>query len=113
MSRFRLGEFSQRNPYLKAHIELIPEIVEDDLEVEALARNARDQFEHIAEMIPSIPRELVSSVVGLEDPLQTIYTIANFQRMDLADAQILLEIDLVSEKLRKLAGILAREVEVL
>ena len=113
MSRFRLSEFTQRNPYLKAHIELIPEIMEDDLELEALARNARDQFEHIAEMIPSIPRELVSSVVGLEDPLQTIYTIANFQRMDLSDAQALLEIDPVSEKLRKLAGILAREVEVL
>jgi len=113
MSRFRLSEFTQRNPYLKANIELIPEIVEDDLELEALARNARDQFEHIAEMIPSIPRELVSSVVGLEDPLQTIYTIANFQRMDLSDAQALLEIDPVSEKLRKLAGILAREVEVL
>jgi ATP-dependent Lon protease len=113
MSRFRLGEFTQRNPYLKAHIELNPEIMEDDLEIVALARNARDQFEHIAEMIPSIPRELVSSVVGLEDPLQTIYTIANFQRMDLSDAQTLLEIDPVSEKLRKLAGILAREVEVL
>lgn len=113
LARFRLGEFIQHNPYLKANIELIPEVMEEDLELEALARNARDQFEHIAEMIPSIPRELVTSVVGLEDPLQTVYTIANFQRMDLSDAQALLEINPVSEKLRKLAGILAREVEVL
>ena len=94
MSRFRLGEFVQNEPYLKAQIELIPEVVEEGLELEALARNARDQFEHIADMIPSIPRELVASVLGLEDPLETVYTIANFQRMDLNDAQELLEIEL-------------------
>jgi ATP-dependent Lon protease len=113
LSRFRLEEFLQQNPYLKARIELIPETVVDNLEVEALARNAREQFEQIAEMIPSIPRELVASVVSLEDPLQTVYTIANFQRMDLKDAQALLELDSAAEKLRKLVAVLAREVEVL
>lgn len=113
LTRFRLGEFVQLDPYLKAHIELIPETVEDDLQIEALARNAREQFGKIAEMIPSIPRELVSSVMELENPLQTVYTIANFQRMDLMAAQALLETDSVSEKLRRLAAILAREVEVL
>jgi ATP-dependent Lon protease len=113
LARFRLGEFIQLDPYLKAQIELLPEIVADDLQVEALARNARDQFERIAEMIPSIPRELVASVTALEDPLQTVYTIANFQRMDLKDAQALLELDPVLEKLRKLVTILTREVEML
>lgn len=113
LARFRLGEFVQLDPYLKANIELFPEIMEDDLEVEALARNARDQFEHIAEMIPSIPRELVTSVIGLEDPLQTIYTIANFQRMDPEDAQELLELDPILEKLKKLVTLLTREVEML
>jgi ATP-dependent Lon protease len=113
IARFRLGGFETLEPYLQASIELIPETVESGLEIEALARNAREQFEQIAEMVPSIPRELVSSILSLEEPLQTVYTIANFQRMDLADAQDLLEIDSVSEKLRKLVAILAREVEVL
>src|SRR5512133_2704003 len=74
LARFRLGEFEQTEPYLKAQIELIPETVEEGLELVALARSARTQFEHIAEMVPSIPRELVASVLALEDPLQTIYT---------------------------------------
>ena len=113
IARFHLKEFVHLDPYLKANIELFPEVMGDDLEVEALARNARDQFEHIAEMIPSIPRELVASVVGLEDPLQTIYTIANFQRMDLDDAQNLLALDPVLEKLKKLVTILTHEVEML
>jgi ATP-dependent Lon protease len=113
LARFRAVEFTQSEPYLRARIEPIPEQVESGLEVEALARNVRDQFEHIAEMIPSIPRELVSSVAAIQDPLQTVYTIANFQRMELADAQFILELDSTDKKLRKLVSILTRETEVL
>lgn len=113
LARFRVTEYVQLEPYLKAHIELIPEKVEEGAEIEALARSARSQFEHIAEMVPSIPRELVVSILALEDPLQTVYTIANFQRMELGDAQAILELDSASEKLHKLVGILAREIEVL
>jgi ATP-dependent Lon protease len=113
VARFKVGEFLQQEPYLKAHIELMPETIEEGLELVALARNARGQFERIAGMVPSIPRELVGSVTALEDPLQTVYTIANFQRMDLQDAQQMLEMDSATEKLHKLLGILVREVEVL
>lgn len=113
MDRFRLGEFIEEEPYLKAKVHLLPEIVEESLEVAALARNARDQFGQIAQLIPSLPEELISSVLSIEDPLQTVYTVANFQRMELADAQQLLEIDSVKEKLRKLVSLLVRELEVL
>ena len=113
LSRFRVGEFTQIEPYLKAQIALIPETVQEGAETEALARNAHEQFGRIAEMVPCLSRELVESILSLDDPLQTIYTIANFQRMDLADAQSLLELDSADEKLHRLVSILAREVEVL
>ncbi len=113
MERFRLGEFVQEEPYLKAHIHLIPESSETNLETSALARNARDQFQQITQMIPSFPDELVGSITSLEDPLQTAYTIANFQRIDLKDAQEILELDSVYETLKKLIGLLVREAEVL
>ncbi len=113
MARFRVLEFIQEEPYLKARIELAPEVTERGLEMDALARNARDQFEHIADMIPSIPKELVASVVAIEDPLQTVYTIANFQRMDMDEAQSILAMDNTHDKLHKLVSILVRESEVL
>jgi len=113
MARFRLGEFVTEEPYLKARIELAPEVVEAGLEMDALARNARDQFQQITQMIPSFPEELASSITSVEDPLQTAYTIANFQRMDIKDSQGILELDSVSEKLKKLIGLLVREAEVL
>lgn len=113
MERFRLGEFVEEEPYLKAHVHLAPEKEETNIETDALARNARDQFQQITQMIPSFPDELVNSITSLEDPLQTAYTIANFQRIDLKDAQEILELDSVYDKLKKLIGLLVREAEVL
>lgn len=113
IERIRIGEYVQEEPYLKASVTPIPEIEDESIEIEALARNARDQFGKIAEIIQSIPQELVDSILGLEDPLQTVYTIANFQRIELDDAQEILEIDSIGDKLHKLVSILAREVEVL
>jgi ATP-dependent Lon protease len=113
IERFRVGEFIGEEPYLRAKIELAPEEVEGGLEIDALARNARDQFHQITQMIPSFPEELEMSITSVEDPLQTAYTIANFQRMDIKDAQEILELNSVSDKLKKLIGLLVREAEVL
>jgi ATP-dependent Lon protease len=113
LMRFRLVEFTQTEPYLQARIEIAPETVETGLEVEALARSARDQFEQISGLTPSIPRELVTSITSIEDPLQTAYTIANFQRIELQDAETLLELDSTKAKLEKLVDLLVRETDVL
>lgn len=111
--RISVDNFVQEEPYLRATVSLITEDITETAEVEALARNARDQFNQIAEIVQSVPRELVTSILSIDDPLQTVYTIANFQRIELQDAQELLEIDSVREKLQKLVAILAREIEVL
>lgn len=113
ISRFKVVEYTSLEPYLQAKVAAHPETSEEGLEVDALARNVRDQFSHIAEMIPSMPRELVASIESLTDPLATVYTIANLQRMDITDAEVILEMDSVSAKLHKLVTLLTRESEVL
>ena len=69
LERFQLGEFVTEEPYLRAKFELLPEQVEDGLEIDALARNARDQFHQITQMIPSFPEELEMSITSVEEPL--------------------------------------------
>ena len=112
-TRFSIREFTSSEPFLKALIKAEPEKVEQGLKIEALARNVRDQFIQIAELVPSIPGEIVASINSLQDPLQTVYNIANLQRMEVEDAQEILELNSTSDKLRKLVGILTRESEVL
>ena len=52
ISRFKIKKFIQDSPYLKAEIEAAQEIVEKGLKIDALTRNVRDQFVHIAELDP-------------------------------------------------------------
>jgi ATP-dependent Lon protease len=113
LARFRVVEFTQTEPYLKARIELAPEANEKTLEVEALMRNISTLFQRLGELVPSMPAELLSAALSVEDPLQFVYTIALYQRMDLADAQNLLELDSVVDKMRRLLTLLSKEVEVL
>ena len=113
LARFRLKEFTALEPYLQANIELAPETVEEGVEIEAQVRAARDQFQKIAELTVALPREIVASVLSLEDALQVAYSIANFQRMSLEDAQAILEEDSALAKLSRLNQMLSREIEVL
>ena len=113
ITRFQVQKFVQEEPYLKAKIKLSPVKVEQNLEIDALTRQARDQFSEITNLVPSVPRELVDAVMTLDDPLQVVYTVANFQRLELAEAQELLELDSVSDKLHKLVNFLTRELEML
>jgi ATP-dependent Lon protease len=113
IDRIRIKEFVETKPYIRATFTRSPETVEDDIEIEALVRNAREQFEYIAGLTGSIPEEIVSSILGLDDPLATMYSIANFQRLSLEDSQGLLELDSTVEKFKKLIGLLVHETEIL
>jgi ATP-dependent Lon protease len=113
MARIRIDEFTATQPYLKARVHLAPETVEEGLEVQALMRNVVELFGRMAELVPSIPSELINAALNVDDPLQLVYALATYIRLDLADQQKLLELDSVLEKLRTLMTILNKELEVL
>ncbi|MFQ5609653.1 MAG: endopeptidase La, partial [Woeseiaceae bacterium] len=81
--------------------------------VRQIAEVRLDQFQRFAELVPSIPGELLSGTLNVEDPRQLVYAIATYMRVDLDKAQDLLEIDSVADKLRALLTMLNKELEVL
>jgi len=113
LERIKIREFTQSEPYLKAEVEVAPDFVEDTVEVEALMRNIVELFRRLVALVPHIPDELIMLALHVDDPRQLAYAIATYMRMDLDDAQGILEVDEVTEKLRKLTIILNRELEVL
>jgi ATP-dependent Lon protease len=114
IERMKIKEFVDEEPYLKAKVQLYPEeLSEDSLNLEAMTRSVRGQFEKITEMASVIPQEIVSSILQVEEPLQVAYSIANFQRMGLDDAQKFLEINAIEDKLQNLTNFLTRELDVL
>ncbi len=116
LQRISIDEFIETAPYLKARVTRIPEdeiAFADDIEMEALVRSIVDRFTALAELVPSIPQELVNSALNVEDPLQLVYSIATYVRIELDDAQALLEMDHVGDKIRHLLKLLTKEFEVL
>ncbi|MFW5708693.1 MAG: endopeptidase La [Chloroflexota bacterium] len=112
-SRIEVDEFVEEEPFLKARVHPLPEEVEETLEVEALVRTIVDQFTRLADLVPNIPSELVSSALNTDDALQLAYAVATYVRIDLDAAQRLLEHDSTEAKLRMLTEILSKELEVL
>ncbi|MEN8098113.1 MAG: endopeptidase La [Chloroflexota bacterium] len=113
LERIQVTEWLGEEPYLKAKVEVVPELTEDTLEVEALVRNVLDQFRRMTELVPSIPGELLTAALSTDDPKQLVYAITTYIRTEVEDAQDILELDSVTDKLRKLVGILVTELEVL
>ena len=111
--RIEVEEFTATEPYLKARIQDSPENLAESLEIEALSRMVVDLFSRLADLVPGIPGELISSALNMDDPLQLIYTVATYVRIDLKDQYHLLEIDSLEDKLRELMRILQKELEVL
>ncbi len=113
LARIRIEEYTRTEPYLRARVRAIPETSEDTLEVEAMVRNVVNLFTRLADLVPNIPGELITSALNVDDPLQLVYAIATYIRISLEDAQELLELESTDAKLRRLMTILTKELEVL
>ena len=112
IERIRLTEFVQIEPYMRAKVAVIPDQREDSVELEALVRNAVDLFQSLVELLPHVPEDVVMAALSVEDPRQLTYQIASNMRLSVEDAQEILELDDVKDKLRNLIGVLSRELEV-
>ena len=113
MERIKIVEFTQTKPYLMARVQLIPDVVEESVEIEALMRNTVELFRRMSSLMPYLPEELIMATLSVEDPRQLAYLVASYVRMDMTDAQAILEADSVGAKLQQLNVVLNKELEVL
>ena len=113
VERIRVRRYLQEEPYLRAEVELVPDIEEPSLEQEALTRTAQDLFRRLVSLVPHMPEELETAAINATDARQLAYLIAASVRMEPAQAQQILEIDPVKEKLVQLNQFLNKELEVL
>ncbi len=111
--RVRFGRFVATEPYLVATVEELPDIVESSPELEALERAVRDNFARIVEQSPYLPQELQVAVHNIDDPSELSYLIAGALRIKTEEKQELLEMRDLRARLRRLAEILARELELI
>jgi len=109
--RIELGEFVATEPYLVARIVEAPDDVVPSPELEGLRRNVQATFSRIIEELPYLPEELQLAVANLDEPAELAHLIAGSLRIKTEEKQRLLEERDVTQRLRLLSEILARELE--
>jgi ATP-dependent Lon protease len=113
IERIRITEYFQEQPYLRAAVEVVPDEEEESLEQEALQRTTLDLFRRLVSLVPHMPEELETAAMNAQDARQLAYLVAASTRMEPEQAQEILEIDPVAQKLVRLNAILSKELEVL
>jgi len=113
LERFRVEHWLNTEPYLQAHIVLLPDAVEPGVELDALQRSLRELAQEVIALSPNLPEEVGKFLNHIEDPRYFAYLVAANSRLEMSKAQQILEIDDIKDKLRALVSHLAHEKEVL
>ncbi|WP_031513128.1 endopeptidase La [Desulfofalx alkaliphila] len=112
ISRGRIVEYLDDEPYFKVKLQQFSEEFPKTNEVEALMRSLVYQFEQYVKLSKRIPPETVVSVVNLEEPGRLADVVASHLTLRIDDKQRVLEAINIEERLEKLCGIVAKELEI-
>ena len=110
--RVRMAELTQTDPYLVGRFEPAPDMNVDGKEVEALARSVEALFTKIIGLLPYLPDELRVALANIDEPGSLANMIAATLRLPTDERQGLLAESDVEARLRRLAVVLSRELEI-
>jgi ATP-dependent Lon protease len=113
ISRIRLTEFTQEEPYLRAKITTLQDYGEKTTEVQALMVGVKGIFQKFVEMAPNLPAELTIMAMNLDEPGVLADLIASTLNIPLEDKQDILETLEVKERLAKVNVLLNKELSVM
>lgn len=113
ISRIRLTEFTQEEPYLRAKVTTLKDYGEKTTEAQALMVGVKGIFQKFVEMAPNLPAELAIMAMNLDEPGVLADLIASTLNIPLEDKQDLLETLEVKERLAKVNVLLNKELSVM
>ena len=110
-SRFRLGEVTRMKPYMRAHVEKIPEILPeaDDREYTALVDTCKDSTIRLIRISDTVRDEAAFAIRNISNPIFLISFICTNLPFPIEEKSELLAINGEKERAFKLLSILNRE----
>jgi len=112
VARIRIVEHLATEPYLKARVEELKEVVTDDTETQALVRSIHALLARAAQ-INALPEELVTAATSLTDPARLSDLVASNIQLKVPELIEVLSLVDVRERIRRVHYYLTREMEVL
>lgn len=114
ISRGRIEDYLQEEPYFKVVIEEQPEQESGaTADLEALRRGVAHQFEEYAKLSKKVPTETLGTVLAVEEPGRLADIVASHLNLKVVDKQTILDAFDVEERLERLTELIMREIEIL
>jgi ATP-dependent Lon protease len=115
LDRVHMKEFTQLQPFMRATVETIPELVpKNNPEEEALQRNVLNLFQQIVAGSPTLSDELATVAMNIEESGRLVDFIASsLPTLSTRDKQEILETADIHSRLEKINQHLAKELEVM
>jgi ATP-dependent Lon protease len=114
IDRVRVVSWMQEQPFLKAKVEVMPELkVVDDEAVEALKRNIQSLVQQALAMLPQVPPEVRMAVMSQTNTVQLAYFLASVLDLGVETEQKMLESDTADDLLTLTHAALSRELEIM
>lgn len=115
LNKIEIDEWTAETPYLRADLTITNDIEPDkeNIEAEAVRGNLLQLFSQLVSMLSFLSDDLLRSVIETKDYRHLLYLISSSMRLDVANAQLILEQDDVLAKMHKLAELLDHEIKVL
>ena len=112
--RIKVIEWKQEDPYLRAVVEILPEVqIKDPEEVEATKRNVQAMVQEALALLPGVPPEVRVAMLGSVEPVRLAYFLGSILNLGVEQEQKMLEADTADELLRLAHTYLARELEII
>jgi ATP-dependent Lon protease len=113
ISRIRIDEYTQRDPYFRARIEAIEEGLAQGVEIDAIMMNLKGLFQKAVDLAPYLTSELGTMINNIKSPAILADLIASNLNINASEKQRILEMTDTQERLNQVHLLLNREVQVL
>jgi len=113
LRRIEIREYLQTEPYLRARILPLSDVLQTSQDLDAMQAHMVNQFAKFVSMIPYLPDELQVVAMNIKDPGKLTDLIASNLNISLEEKQDLVSTLEVRKRVEKLSLILNREIELL
>jgi ATP-dependent Lon protease len=113
VSRVRILEYTQRDPFIISRVNAVPDLSKPDVELDALVLNLKDIAKRVVKLMPELPKEASALLDSVSEPGQLADLITSNLDISVEEKQEVLETFDLKARLRKVLAFLSRQLEVL
>jgi len=113
ISRIKINDFVESEPYLKARITQLEENIDNDVTIDALMLNLKNLVQKAIELSPYLSSELGIYILNTDNPNRLSDLVASFLNASTEEKQGILETIDIRNRLEKVTYLLNKELQIM